>query len=146
MLSTINQYRARHGAPPVRLDSSVSQVAQDWANRLQSRGGPSQHRPNNQFGEDIFWGSGGGENPDGFSRHGIDAFYGEGRGYNYSQEWNGSNINQNHALHFTALVWRSTNRIGVGLAQGRNGSYLVVNFAPAGNVLGQFRANVLPPR
>ena len=50
------------------------------------------------------------------------------------------------ALHFTALVWKSTERIGVGLSQGRNGSYLVVNFAPAGNVLGQFRTNVRPAR
>ncbi|MET8760758.1 hypothetical protein [Lentzea sp. NPDC004782] len=61
-------------------------------------------------------------------------------------EYNGSNIDQDRALRFTAMVWKSTARIGVGLARGRNGGYLVIDFAPAGTVLGQFRANVRPPR
>lgn len=130
----------------MRLDSSVTRVAQEWANQQQSRGGPGQHRPNTPYGENLFWGSSGGESADSFVRAAANAWYNENRGYDYKREHTGSNINSNKALHFTALVWKSTDRIGVGLSQGRNGSYLMVNFAPAGNMLGEFKANVRPPR
>lgn len=146
LLSAINTYRARHGVPAVRLDSSVTRVAQEWANQQQSRGGPGQHRPNTLYGENLFWGSSGSESAGRFVSTAANAWYNENRGYDYSREYTSPNIGSNRALHFTALVWKSTDRIGVGLSQGRNGSYLVVNFAPAGNVLGQFKTNVRPPR
>ncbi|MFD8493079.1 CAP family protein [Amycolatopsis sp. NPDC059657] len=140
-VTAANNYRARHHVPPLRLDPSVSRVAQDWAAQLQSRGG-LQHRPDTQYGENLFWGSSGSESVERVARLAVDSWYGEGRGYNYAQDYTGSN----GALHFTALVWKSSTRVGVGISQGRNGTYVVVNFAPAGNVVGEFRANVLPPR
>lgn len=49
------------------------------------------------------------------------------------------------AGHFTQCVWRSTRRIGVGIAtsSGKPGyKYVVMQFDPAGNVFGSFRNNV----
>ncbi|MFM9445583.1 hypothetical protein [Streptomyces acidiscabies] len=47
---------------------------------------------------------------------------------------------------FSQVVWKSSARIGVGMAKTTNGkTYVVVDYAPAGNVAGQYAANVLPP-
>lgn len=47
--------------------------------------------------------------------------------------------------HFTQLVWRSSQDLGVGKARSRCGKIIVVaNYRPAGNVAGQFHDNVLP--
>lgn len=53
--------------------------------------------------------------------------------------------------HFTQLVWRKTRRLGVGVARsdcGSNGSggqyYVVANYDPPGNVVGEYRENVRP--
>ena len=48
--------------------------------------------------------------------------------------------------HFTQVVWRDSTELGVGMARNRNGEvYVVCNYNPAGNFLGSFTENVLPP-
>lgn len=48
--------------------------------------------------------------------------------------------------HFTQLVWADTRHFGVGRATSRSGKILVVaHYAPAGNVSGAYKYNVLPP-
>ena len=49
--------------------------------------------------------------------------------------------------HFTQVVWKGSKEIGVGKAQGRDGKTIVVaSYRPAGNMVGSFRDNVLPPK
>lgn len=44
------------------------------------------------------------------------------------------------------MVWRDSTELGVGMARNRNGEvYVVCNYNPAGNFLGSFTENVLPP-
>lgn len=48
--------------------------------------------------------------------------------------------------HFTQVVWKDSTELGVGMARNRNGEvYVVCNYNPAGNFLGSFTENVLPP-
>lgn len=65
----------------------------------------------------------------------------EGRRYMFG--YDGRRDNEN----FTQLVWRSSQRIGVGRARSEDGDwwYGVVVFDPAGNIPGQFSFNVLLP-
>jgi hypothetical protein len=48
--------------------------------------------------------------------------------------------------NFTQIIWKSTKKIGIGLAQGRknnlNSYYCVVQYQPAGNVDGLYNENV----
>lgn len=45
--------------------------------------------------------------------------------------------------NFTAMIWRRTQRLGVGRAHSAKGNlYVVVNYDPAGNVLDMFPENV----
>lgn len=52
--------------------------------------------------------------------------------------------------HFTQLVWRKSRRIGVGVARsdcdstGSGQYYVVANYDPPGNVVGEYRENVRP--
>ena len=38
--------------------------------------------------------------------------------------------------HFTPVVWTSSTYIGVGLASGKRGHWVVVNYLPGGNTIG----------
>ena len=53
-----NQWRTRFNSPPVVWDANLAAVAQDWANQI-AASGQFGHRPNNQFGENIFMGTSG---------------------------------------------------------------------------------------
>jgi len=49
---------------------------------------------------------------------------------------------------FTQLIWKASNKIGIGAAVHKDTGYiyLVVQFSPPGNIMGQFIQNVLPPK
>lgn len=47
--------------------------------------------------------------------------------------------------HFTQVVWKSSQRLGVGIGFANNGNTAVVvaNYGPPGNYLNQFAQNVV---
>lgn len=47
--------------------------------------------------------------------------------------------------HFSQVVWKGSEDIGVGKAKTKDGAIIVVcNYFPAGNVVGSYRENVSP--
>jgi len=46
---------------------------------------------------------------------------------------------------FTQLIWKNSKLLGVGCASRGNSKYVVANYEPSGNVIGQFRMNVPAP-
>jgi hypothetical protein len=48
--------------------------------------------------------------------------------------------------HYTQLVWKSTERLGAGIAYNsdRTKVYIAAQYSPPGNYLGQFQVNVFP--
>ncbi|WP_170067974.1 CAP family protein [Lentzea guizhouensis] len=139
----LSAYRAKHGVAALSLDSEVSRTAQEWADHLHETGS-FEHRPDNAYGENLFWTSARTGPIEKIAMNALDNWYDESHGYDYSREMTPENVDYD-VLHFTAMVWRSSDRVGVGLRQGRNGTYVVLNFAQRGNVLNHFVANVLPP-
>lgn len=139
----LNAYRAKHGVAPLSLDSDVTHTAQEWADHLHETDS-FEHRPNNQYGENLYWISSRTRAIDSVTVKALESWYGESRGYDYAEEMTQSNVDYS-VLHFTAMVWKSSDRVGVGLKQGKNGTYVVLNFAARGNTLNQFVSNVLPP-
>lgn len=44
------------------------------------------------------------------------------------------------------MLWKSSKEIGIGMARVPGGkTYVVANFDPAGNIVGQFKDNVVEP-
>ncbi|XP_024939236.1 uncharacterized protein LOC107266196 isoform X3 [Cephus cinctus] len=139
-LDTHNFYRARHGVPPLRLNKQLCKASQDWANILAAKS-RLEHRTNIDYGENLYcmWSSNpktivGGEEP-------VNEWYAEEAQHQYGKEPTTLKTG-----HFTQVVWRDSTELGVGMARNRNGEvYVVCNYNPAGNFLGSFIDNVLPP-
>jgi glioma pathogenesis-related protein 2 len=75
----------------------------------------------------------------------VTSWYNEVKKYNYNNP-----VFQKETGHFTQVVWKSSTKLGMGLAAGKHGRsnahYCVAEYRPYGNYAGEFRENVLPPR
>ena len=70
----------------------------------------------------------------------MTAWAAEERFYNYSSPGFSAQTG-----HFTQMVWASTSTIGCGSAPCGGSPLYVCQYAPPGNVIGQFSTNVLAP-
>ncbi|OWF46342.1 uncharacterized protein LOC110455840 isoform X2 [Mizuhopecten yessoensis] len=139
-----NNYRAKHQSGPIVHSSELTSVAQRWADHLAKTDG-FQHsdckHDGKSIGENIAmkWTSG----PDNYTGQEVtDQWYSEVKMYTFGKEPTSTGTG-----HFTQVVWKGSDEIGVGKARTKDGKILVVaNYRPAGNMTGSFRENVLPPK
>lgn len=129
LLDKHNEWRAKYNTPALVWDDAVALVAQDWANQM-AASGVFAHRQGNKYGENIWAGSAG------FFpiTSSIDNWGGEEQNYD---------VNTNTCAtgkvcgHFTQVVWRNTARLGCGKATGNGNDYVVCNYDPPGNFVGE---------
>jgi uncharacterized protein YkwD len=131
VLSAHNSFRAMHGVPALSWSAGLAATAQAWANRC-----VFEHS-NNGLGENLATGSSGGFPP----AAQVKAWYDEIKDYDFANGGFGGNTG-----HFTQVVWAGTTEVGCGIAQCSGNDLLVCNYTPAGNMEGEFQANVPPPR
>uniref|UniRef100_A0A0K8TRK5 Putative dual scp protein n=1 Tax=Tabanus bromius TaxID=304241 RepID=A0A0K8TRK5_TABBR len=135
-----NEFRARHGVPPLKLNRRLCKFAEEWAKVLASRGNPI-HRSNSPYGENIFcsWTS----SPHGVhidGREPVEHWYSEVDTHIFGKE-----PATLRTGHFTQVVWKDSRELGVGEAKNRSGHvFVVVNYDPPGNFIGSFAENVPP--
>jgi hypothetical protein len=69
------------------------------------------------------------------------AWYDEIKYYNFNRP-----IFSTKTGHFTQVIWKNSQRLGVGIAIGNGGrsAFIVAQYTPPGNVQGVFRSNVSP--
>eukprot|EP00080_Pristionchus_pacificus_P008809 PDM68829.1 hypothetical protein PRIPAC_47131 [Pristionchus pacificus] len=133
ILDDHNHYRAKHGAQALRLDGNLNSSAQAWAQHLAWQDSGLPHSSGN-YGENLFC-CGGTAATD--ATH---LWYNEVSMYNFHTGGYSTATG-----HFTALVWRGTSSLGVGIAQSGSGrTYVVAHYYPPGNHAGQFQQNVRP--
>ncbi|CAF2466694.1 unnamed protein product [Rotaria sp. Silwood2] len=133
-----NKLRTRNCVSPLQLDNNLSLTAQNYAEYLASRN-LFQHS-NNGYGENLYMMSG--SAPLG-SLHGnaaTQSWYDEINMYNFNQP--GFSMQTGH---FTQVVWKSSQKLGVGIAFGNGGrtAVVVTNYYPPGNYMGEFQQNVM---
>lgn len=117
-------------------------VSQEWADTLALED-RFAHRPNSNYGENIYclWSSD--RNAKANPREVIRSWYDEIKEHDFAVEPKGIF----KAGHFTQLVWKSSQDLGVGVSKTKKGKVLVVcNYNPRGNIAGQFSGNVLKAR
>lgn len=123
------------------MDDSISNIAQTWAENL-LRMGKMSHSGNklgeDWLGENLFWSSKLFPNA---AIVVVQSWYDEINKYDFQ-----SFIYQCGTGHFSQVVWKATTTIGVGIVVGSNGKCYIVAYSPAGNWMGQFKENVLPPQ
>lgn len=137
-----NEYRRKHGAPELKLSKKLCSVSQEWADVLAAED-RFAHRPNSNYGENIYclWSSD--RNAKANPREVVRSWYEEIKEHDFNIEPKGIF----KAGHFTQLVWKSSQDLGVGVSKTKKGKVLVVcNYNPRGNTAGQFGTNVLKTR
>jgi len=109
VLDHINMYRARHQAPPVTVDSTISSFSQSWSDNLAANR-VFEHSRTKVYGENLARLS--------FPMNGtiaviraLDMWYSEVKDYDFLNS--GFDFN---AGHFTQLVWLATRKIGMGVS------------------------------
>jgi len=147
MLQMHNYYRARHSASPLTISQRLNYIAQRYAEYLAATGKfehSGNRLENETIGENLYmqWISEGRVPVN--ARQAAKSWYDEIQMYNYKRP-----VYSEDTGHFTQLVWRSSKRLGVGVALSKDGRevYIVTNYYPAGNIVNQgyFERNVLPP-
>ena len=137
-LNTHNEYRRKHKAPPLQLDSELCNISQKYAEKL-ARLGRLEHSQNtwngNELGENIFMCYGRPITGKSMTK----SWYDEIKDYNFSRPGFDGDTG-----HFTQVVWVSSSKVGFGFAKNAKGEYYgVANYYPPGNYDGEFKENVL---
>ncbi|XP_049857672.1 uncharacterized protein LOC126340742 isoform X2 [Schistocerca gregaria] len=138
-LNAHNEYREKHGVPPLRLSKKLCKYSEEWAKHLAQKG-HSEHRQNSDYGENIFcsWSSSGAHKVTG--REPVDHWYSEIKDHPFGRE-----PRDLKSGHFSQVVWRDSEELGVAVARSRSGQvFVVANYSPPGNFLGSFAENVPP--
>lgn len=138
-LEAHNTYRRRHGVPPLKLDRKLCRYSEEWAKHLAAKN-ILEHRPGSNYGENIYCLYSSDPN---FTVNGhtpVDTWYEEVKLHPFGRE--PSNLKSGH---FSQVIWRASEALGVGVAKNSQGSiYVVANYSPAGNFVGHYIENVPP--
>ncbi|CAF1174750.1 unnamed protein product [Rotaria sordida] len=148
VLQLHNYYRARHSASPLTISQRLNYIAQKYAEHLAatSKFEHSGNRFGNEsLGENLYmqWISHGKVPVS--AKEATKHWYDEIELYDFKRPYYSEDTG-----HFTQMIWKSTERMGVGFALSADERevYIVANYYPAGNIInpGYFEKNVLPAK
>lgn len=129
ILNSTNTYRALYNATALTWNTTLASYAHSYAQacNFKHSGGP--------YGENLAAGYGN-------ATSSVEGWGDEAKDYDFSKGDFGEATG-----HFTQLVWKATTSTGCGVAdcQGENGTpgwYLVCEYWPQGNVIGEFLQEV----
>jgi glioma pathogenesis-related protein 2 len=135
-----NIYRAKHGVSPLVLSTQINDVAQKYAEQL-ARTNRLVHSGNKHYGENLYASSSSTPAPP-RPEAVVESWYNEIQHYNFNKPGFRSATG-----HFTQVVWKSSQELGMGIAQAADGTWYVVgNYRPPGNIANQFATHVLKPK
>ncbi|XP_063682578.1 uncharacterized protein LOC134817371 [Bolinopsis microptera] len=122
----------------MKWDIDVATFAQHWCDKLKNED-KMEHSKGSGFGENLFWASGDSSSVDA-GKSAVKLWYDEIKDYDYYHpEFSGK------TGHFTQVVWRSSTKVGCGIAIKGKSTWVCCNYSPPGNFIGQYGANVFRP-
>ena len=119
----------------------MCQYARDWAEKC-AKIKSMAHNPNKKYGENIFCMVSSDYSMVPSARDALKKWYDEVEQHTFGVE------KVNHStLHFTQMMWKETTELGIAMVgNGKGYNYVVANYNPRGNIVGQFVANVPRPK
>ena len=136
VINLINLKRKDHNVLPLIEDKELDEIAQNYSEKI-SITNDLNNSKNTFNGEEL------GESLFSCSRP-IEASKLVDNWYRIGQNYDESNPK---ASHYTQMIWKNSQKIGVGITQSNTGYfYIVANYYPGGNIEGQFKENVLPKK
>ena len=135
-LETHNKLRAAHQAPALKWSSALAREAEVWAKQIARDG--RLHHDNTSDGENVFMVFG--REIDGSDA--VNSWYSEVKDYDFNKPGY-----QPKTGHFTQVVWKGSEELGIGKAKSADGKMFVVGrYRTAGNNLRAFQENVFPSK
>ena len=131
-LGAHNALRAQHGVPALSWSASLAKSAQAVADQCSFEHSATSN------GENLAQGTSGGYSPAQF----VNDWYSEISSYDFA----GGTSTGGDIGHFTQVIWKSTTKVGCGLAQCSGNDLLVCQYSPAGNLDGAYLDNVPPAK
>ena len=130
MLAEHNRARRAVGVPALQWSDRLSQIAQEWAERLGGDGCAMRHSGRAGLGENLAWAAG---------RHlstveVVRMWVEEAREFDP-----GDGVCDTGAVcgHYTQVVWRATKFMGCGMVSCGGTEVWVCNYSPPGNYVGE---------
>lgn len=131
ILERHNFWRAEDGVnEKLEWSEEMAELAADWAKKLKRKGCGFEHRPDNNFGENLFKGTTGYFD----AAYVVDAWASEKEFYNY--EKNDCKPGE-MCGHYTQIVWKSTKKVGCAKIVCDGMDIWVCNYDPPGNWVGE---------
>ncbi|MDR3521774.1 MAG: CAP family protein [Acidocella sp.] len=130
LLAAHNFYRTNLRLPPLRWSGVLADEAQDWAEHLAGIGTLQHSGP----GQNLAWATAGSK-----SLTQLVNLWGSERRYfeNGNFPEISSTGNWMDVGHYSQIIWAATTEVGCGFAEGYGRDYLVCDYDPAGNVMGE---------
>lgn len=126
-----NKWRADVNVPDLVWSTQMENLAKDWAKKQGKKGCKMKHRPNNEFGENLYWSMGLPFSP----TAAIDDWGSEIKYFKPKKTFSNA---QMKAGHYTQMVWRNTSEVGCAAYRCGKEILVVCNYNPAGNWLGEY--------
>jgi uncharacterized protein YkwD len=123
------KWRADVKSEPLRWSVDIQKKAEDYALQL-AKLGLLKHSESG-LGENLYWFSGQTFNP----ADATDAWGSEKSLYKPGTKI--SNTNYQDFGHYTQMIWHNTTEVGCGVAQSSHGTYVVCQYNPPGNFIGE---------
>ena len=140
ILNAHNEIRLKHNSPPLKLNPSLSMIAQNYAEKLCDikkliKSGSMFY--NQKLGENLFF------SENNCTGEEVTLYWYKGR-KNYDFNNLSKNKKNEENDNFTQLIWKNTKEVGFGFNHDNDGNlYVVANYYPCGNIKGQYKNNVL---
>ncbi|CEF69936.2 CAP domain-containing protein [Strongyloides ratti] len=130
MLSEINCYRTFHSSKALIRNPYLEKIAQERADMFSHNKYiiPDKSKLVGEFYVSLNYE---------LLRYLIKFWYDEGVNYNYNAE----HVHP-ATQHFTALIWKGTSIVGIGISRSKDTFYAVFLFSPKGNTPNAFKRNV----
>lgn len=136
LVAAHNAVRASAGTQPIAWDPLLAAGAQAYAQRLAATRTfqHSDRRVRPGIGENLWMGTGGAFSPEQMVGNWASEkqWFRPGIFPNVSRTGNWKQIG-----HYSQIIWRTTSRVGCGIARGGGRDVLVCRYSPAGNVDGR---------
>ena len=139
-----NRLRSLHGAPPLILNNELNQMAQNYAQVLAQKDVLEHSKNRSLSGKPGAWV---GENLYYYSAYPVceykcgsmsRSWYDEIKDYDFKNGRSKGGV----IGHFTQVVWKGTQYVGMGIASNGNNYFVVANYFTAGNWDGEYTNNV----
>ena len=132
-----NKYREDHHVPELKLNKELCEIAQKYADHLveiNTMVHSHARFKGTAMGENLYYCSG--FTPDGGMP--VTSWYDEIKDYDFKNGQSKGGV----IGHFTQVVWKDSQYVGMGIGSKGNNYFVVANYFPAGNWDGQYTNNV----